>query len=225
MRARLGNNSRFLPAIVPLEPLGQVQVLGEDVRLSAMRIHLPLCTLAAVVLSGAFAWPALSRRRENERRRALNGVPQAERALRVPSRRALEDAIPGSARSILEQSKQLTLLSLEPQASFGRAKRPFHDHEVLGRLILSGQDKAALIASFYDGLAPARADISLGCFSPRHGLRAVKDGRALDLLICFSCRQFIASVNGKQVGYYQFISNSPQPMFNQALANAGIRVK
>lgn len=132
----------------------------------------------------------------------------------------------GGVKAALEQSRQITILSIAPSRSFGDAKNAFHDHEVLGKMTVTGSAKTALLASLYSGLVPRpRKDglkqIGLGCFMPRHGIRAVHEGKTFDLLICFGCMKVQVYEGNKQINQ-QFISNEPQPYFDRVLTQAKV---
>jgi hypothetical protein len=132
----------------------------------------------------------------------------------------------GGAKAALEQSRQLTVLSIKPSRSFGYAKNAFHDHEVLGKTTVTGAAKMALLASLYNGLEPRPRNgglkyIGIGCFMPRHGIRAVHKGRTFDLLICFSCMKVQVYQGNKQINQ-KFISHEPQPSFNHVLTQANV---
>jgi hypothetical protein len=132
----------------------------------------------------------------------------------------------GAAKTALEQSQQITVFSIESTPSFGYAKNAFHDYEVLGKTTVTGAAKAALLTRLYNGLVPPpRKDglkqIGLGCFSPRHGIRAVHKGRTFDLLICFLCMKVQVYEGNKQINQ-KFISNEPQSSFDQVLTRANV---
>jgi hypothetical protein len=132
----------------------------------------------------------------------------------------------GGAKAALEQSEALTVLSIEPTPSFGYAENAFQDHEVFGKTTVTGAAKTALLASLYNGLASRpRNDgleyIGIGCFMPRHGIRAVHKGTTIDLLICFSCMKMQVYEGNKQINQ-EFSSNEPQPEFNRVLTQANV---
>lgn len=76
--------------------------------------------------------------------------------------------------------------------------------------------------SFYDGIAVDQ-DMMAACFSPRHGLRAVKNGKNLDLLICFSCGQSRCFIDMDEVANVS-MAKRPQNIFNQIFADAGLKL-
>lgn len=201
------------------------------------RMRLALCAVIAV----GVAVPVAARVRESARLEAarMSAAPQDQRPLRVPSEKSLDSIFPGDARRILEQSENLTLLSVSPSPGdyddpANAPSRPkFHEHGILGQTRVAGSVKAELLASFYDGFiapySPPRADglknlkqIGFGCFNPRHGIRATSGGKTIDLLICFECRHFEVYENGKLVRQRSLATDAPLPVFNRILTKAHV---
>lgn len=157
--------------------------------------------VAALVVSSVSSW-----RDEDRLNAMMSEAPQRARPLRVPSVEQLRAAFPGDARRVLETSEKLTLLLVDP--SEGDYDAPtgsgFYDHRVVGQAVVESSAKPELLASFYDGLVPPGGSQNglkqiAFCFNPRHGIRAVLDGKTVDLMICFECRHFEVYENGKLV--------------------------
>ena len=185
--------------------------------------------LAIVGVTAVISQPILAHRKE-EALRNWHDLPQSQRELRVPTSQQLDMIFPNGARQILEGSPQLILFSVDPgEDFFGETKQTFHKHEILGQTIIRNPTaKAALLASFYDGFVPppdprGLKQIGLGCFNPRHGLRATRDGKTVDLLICFGCMKFQGYLNDHQFATNKGISNSaPGKTFNRILTAAKV---
>ncbi len=193
-----------------------------------MKPSFVLLGAVAAVLATAIAVPTLAHRRE-EAIRNWRDLPQSQRALRAPTAQQLNAIFPDGARQILEDSPQLTLFSLDPSEDFfDAAKQNFHKHGIFGQTVISEPaEKAALLASFYDGfVAPpdprGLKQIGIGCFNPRHGLRATLDGKTVDLLICFSCMQVEIYVNDHQLDGHRHINAAPSEKFNAILKAANV---
>ena len=91
---------------------------------------------------------------------------------------------------------------------------------MLGKTTLKGAEARTLVEAFDGGVrefqgGPAR------CFSPRHGIRAVHDGKTADFIICFECAQVRVNVDGKEAQGF-LISDSPATVFNALLTKAGV---
>ena len=63
----------------------------------------------------------------------------------------------------------------------------------------------------------------MGCFSPRHAVRAIKGGETVDLVICFHCHNYQHYQGGQLVsGETPPISSDPEPLFDKLLSDAGV---
>ena len=190
---------------------------------------LALGGVAAVVVV-----PTLAHRRE-EARRNWRDLPQSQRELRVPTSQQLNAMFPNGARQVLEQSPQLTLFSVDPASGdydsiMGSKPLPmFHGHMVFGQTVISDSAaKTALLASFYDGLVTppnlrGLKQVGIGCFDPRHGIRATSNGKTVDLVICFGCMKFDGYINNHSFTIAQGINNAaPAEKFNEILRAAKV---
>lgn len=193
-----------------------------------MKSSLVLLGAVAAVIAVAVAVPTLAHRKE-EARRNWRDLPQSQRELRAPTSRQLDAMFPEGARQVLEKSPQLTLLSVDSSEDyFSEAKRTFRKHAILGRTVIADPAaKAALLASFYDGfVAPpdprGLKQIGMGCFNPRHGLRATHNGKTVDLLICFGCMKFNGYLGDHQFAVNKGINAAPAEKFNAVLTAAGV---
>lgn len=188
----------------------------------------------AALLAVAVAVPTLAHRK-HEALRDWRDLPQSQRELRVPSAQILDARWPKGTHQILEQSPHLTLLSIDPapddyDSEFtGKPIPSFHGHMIFGQTVISDPaEKAALLASFYDGFVTPpdprgnNKQIGIGCFNPRHGIRATLNGKTVDLLICFGCMQVETYVNDHQLARHSHINEAPSEKFNAILMAAGV---
>ena len=119
-----------------------------------------------------------------------------------------------SQRSVLETSEQFTLYSLSPNPGGDGPGERFHRFPVLGKTVISdGQVKRKLIDALYKSIPEASGAAS--CHMPRHGIRAVKGSRTLDLTICFACENIYFYDYGRMS--YSEMSASAKPVFNAVL--------
>jgi hypothetical protein len=93
----------------------------------------------------------------------------------------------------LDGAARVELYALRPEParfeSAGDGTRRFHGYEVLADAALTDPLLATQLAQLISrGLAESDGSAAL-CFNPRHGLRVVRDGQTLDLVICYECRQ------------------------------------
>lgn len=103
-------------------------------------------------------------------------------------------------------------------------KTYFYGFGILGEATISDKETMQkLRASFYDGLANDGESQAASCFNPRHGLRAVKNGKALDLVVCFECGQENTFRNDKYVGGAD-VNRKPRSTFNRIYTAAGLKL-
>ena len=128
--------------------------------------------------------------------------------------------MPPPARAAMRNADSFELLSLNPEHR--RKDAAFHGFAVLGRATVSDQ---AARRRLYNALqSGARwGTLPASCFDPRHGIHMVSNGKTIDLLICFHCGQAQVWQDDRLVTYFT-ISGSPEPVFDQALRDAGLPV-
>ncbi|MBL8803929.1 MAG: hypothetical protein JNN27_18135 [Planctomycetes bacterium] len=93
----------------------------------------------------------------------------------------------------LDGAARVELYALRPEparlAPAGDRTREFHGYEVLGEAALTDPALATQLARLISrGVAENDGSAAL-CFNPRHGVRVVRDGHTLDLVICYECMQ------------------------------------
>jgi hypothetical protein len=127
---------------------------------------------------------------------------------------------------------QLILFSLDGKPAEGeraRAERVregremLHEFSVLGRVeIVDPEMRRKLISS-------VNADIRRGavpskCFFARHALQIIKNGKTMDILICFECNNYGIYEGEFRRGMMQPIGESSKPLFNAILSEAQIQL-
>jgi hypothetical protein len=147
-------------------------------------------------------------------------APRPQRSFKMPDATALVKAFPGNSRDILEHSQQFFLISVNPQMVFDPdAQDLFHGFHVIGKtLVTDPVARAGLIAALYDSMATSQG--AAACFNPRHGIRAMRNGRVVDIAICFHCGQIQVYADGKQGS--GDAAKATQPYFDAALQRAGV---
>lgn len=127
-------------------------------------------------------------------------------------------------RRFLENSEQFTLYSLrDGNENVSVAPAPdkiFHRYEILGKMLVTDPKiKAQLIQSLYYGMEH-RNGFAAACFNPRHGIRATKGKRTVDVVICFECSQIdFWESNQRQ---HTYTSRTPQKVFDKVLKKGGV---
>ncbi len=128
------------------------------------------------------------------------------------------DRLPPDASAVLDEAESVELLSIDPRDRPGKADDSFHGWKVLGRTYApDASGRRAILASVKQAIG--ETDGVSGCFEPRHGLRATKGGRSVDLVICFSCRWIEVRSEGKTS--FVWTSDAPKSAFNNAPARGG----
>jgi hypothetical protein len=130
-------------------------------------------------------------------------------------------ALPATASALLDDAESVELLSIDPGQRTSDPGTGFHGWKVLGRTALTDADRRkAVVFAIRRGIR--ECDDASGCFEPRHGLRATKGGKTLDLVICFSCR-WIEVHEGGTTAYVR-TSGAARPAINQALRDAAVEL-
>ena len=123
-------------------------------------------------------------------------------------------------RHFLESADEFTLYSLDPSPEEHPGTNTFYFHKILGQIkIEKTAERTNLITALSDGIAGGcgMAD----CFNPRHGIRAVQNGVAVDFLICFQCGA-IEVFSSKGTNWAFPVCRTPVNVFNEVLKQAGV---
>lgn len=135
--------------------------------------------------------------------------------------------IPPDSRQVLAHSQQFILYSLYPEPSELKSQEKkggtyFHNYLILGQtLVTNPKTRANLVTAFYKGIGESNGD-EKACFNPQFGIRAVREGQTVDLVICYACLQIeIYDSHGFRG---TTTSDSPLPMFSRVLSDAGVKL-
>jgi hypothetical protein len=142
---------------------------------------------------------------------------------RWDSARRLRAAFPLEEQQILEKGETFILYSLHPSPMEVdpqelKTKPVFHGYPVLGQTqITAATTRMDLLSALYTDLG--KGDPA-ACFNPRHGIRAVRGNKTVDLVICFECQQIeIYDERGKQG---TTTTHSSKPVFDRILSAANV---
>ena len=121
---------------------------------------------------------------------------------------------------------QLTLYSVDPDSAYAReekdpeGKELFHGYLVLGKIdVTDASQRREIMTALRDGFAQSDGSV-YKCFDPRHAVRAVENGKTVDYLICFHCKQ--AEVHEGNSHRVVPTTRDPQAKFNEILTKAGV---
>ena len=133
-----------------------------------------------------------------------------------------EDKLPQAAEQALRHSERFELLSLNPEhVEEMNQQDGFHGWEILGKAeIKDPSSRAKLVSVFKAGVAENDGTVA-GCFNPRHGVSVTHDGVVHDFVICFECYSVEWFVVGSRTNGF-LITDTPQPVFDKALKDAGL---
>lgn len=130
----------------------------------------------------------------------------------------------GDVTDDLVSADRITLYSLDPYANRPikwRAEEPteaFHGYSVVGKVELDAPARQRAVAALRRGLNRGHA---AACFDPRHGLRAVSNGRTTDYVICFECGQ-CSIYRDRAMDGSTLVSDEPEPVLDAVLKEAGV---
>lgn len=106
---------------------------------------------------------------------------------------------------------------MEPTLEHGSGL--FHGYPILGSAELREKvDREALLKALATSIRDSDGD-PFACFTPRHGLRFSKDGKTIDIVICFQCESSRAHGFSFK-GFLQ--TSSAQPAFDKVLRENGV---
>ena len=106
-------------------------------------------------------------------------------ALALPA--ATRNAIPSSAKAILERADHLDVLSLDP----GRGGS-FHGFRTLKTVIITDENaRKTVVAAFERAVEENQGDMAV-CFNPHHGLRVSRGDKQVDFVSAFTAFKFVS---------------------------------
>ncbi len=97
------------------------------------------------------------------------------------------DVLPEKAKAILDQASSIELYSLDPIESEKSPPKDggLHGWKVLGKTTAEGNLKQEMLTAVTTAIGQKATGAR--CFWPRHAIRAVHEGKTVDLVICYEC--------------------------------------
>ncbi|MBY0525870.1 MAG: hypothetical protein K2R98_20930 [Gemmataceae bacterium] len=134
-----------------------------------------------------------------------------------------DNKVPDKFLKVLEKADALELYSLQPDEEKG--KDSFHGWKVLGKTTVKEKEpRTKLLGAVLKGIADSDGSAAK-CLIPRHGLRAVHDGKTVDLVICFECHHvYIYADKEEKRELSLTTAETPQPTLDKILTDAGIKL-
>ncbi|HEY1169819.1 MAG TPA: hypothetical protein VGH19_00495 [Verrucomicrobiae bacterium] len=130
---------------------------------------------------------------------------------------AYSPPFPGTLKKQLREADELTLYALWTTNAQTALQEKFHDYPITGKVELKNHPRRQ---TTIEGLIQGSETNSteMVCFYPHHGLRAVHQGKTIDLLICFGCGKVEHHPSGK----FYHMHKSTQPVLDSIFVDAGV---
>lgn len=136
--------------------------------------------------------------------------------------------LPAAVRADLAAAERFEILATDPVALAVYGTDPaeveaMHGYEVLRSAEITDVAQQREILDLVErGIHESDGTIA-ACFDPRHGIRAEREGRVSELLICYHCLAMIVYVDGERVGSAT-TTESPLARMNAIWAEHGCEV-
>lgn len=153
----------------------------------------------------------------------------------VTFRDSVEDKLPLTVIRALREPDSFEILALDPISRKERdatekpiaPEREFHGYEILGHAPLNDEvARGELVELVLRGVQESDGTVA-ACFNPRHGIRAVKEGKVLDMLICYECLQIeihFSELEEEKRRMGVLTSQSVEPDVTRIYSAAGLKI-
>ena len=128
-----------------------------------------------------------------------------------------KNKLPDAVATALEKAGELEVYSIDGDKP---DKDGWHGWKVLGKSTVKKDEAAKLATAVAKGVT--EGDKGARCFIPRHGVRAVYDGKTYDLVICFECGWVYVFVDKSDKPTRLMISESPHKLLDKILTDAKV---
>ncbi len=101
-----------------------------------------------------------------------------------------------------------------------------HGYAVLGSVELSDEQRHQVVTALASAIEAANPEDVVACFAPRHVLRVEQDGRTMDYVICFHCRNYRLIAEGRPLWdrSTRLISREAEKTFNEVPEGSDIPI-
>lgn len=128
-------------------------------------------------------------------------------------------------KSALRNAEVLELYSLSAVSSSAAEKiKPegvLRGQLVLGKTAITDKARRDRLVDAFEKAVASSTGTEPACFLPRHAIRAVRDGKAYDFVICFQCIQ-VHVYGGMLSPFPYLVDQSAEPLFDQMLKEAKV---
>ena len=135
----------------------------------------------------------------------------------------LNGSLPAKVREILEKAESFEVLAEIRGQNESDGEGMTFDPNRIAKIIDENDKKVILEAFYFDA---SREDSPAVCYEPHHAIRAIYQGRTVEVEICFSCSCFIVkSEFGKFDGTIVRENRKSEELFDRIVANKSIEIK
>jgi hypothetical protein len=100
-----------------------------------------------------------------------------------------------------------------------------HGYPVLGKVEVTDIEQRRQLFDALKAAIAQRDVMQYRCFYPRHVLRVEQDGRVIDYVVCFQCRNYMKYVDGNTSdNLTPSIGEDVAPVFNKPLEDAQVPI-
>jgi hypothetical protein len=140
----------------------------------------------------------------------------------TPRAGADDNQFPVKIKDILENAEEMELYSLAPERAEETDKNALRGWKVLGKTVLKDAEaRKKAFAALEDGTE--NVGKSEKCFRPRLALRAVHDGKTVDVLISYECGWLYVYLNQKEEEVARLeTGTAPELVLDKMLKAAGV---
>ena len=135
------------------------------------------------------------------------------------------DAILPAVHQVLSAANRFEILALQPnplEPAPAGALGDFHGFAILSRAAVPDPaTREQILAQVYRGIHASDGTVA-ACFNPRHGIRAERAGKVVDLVICYECLVLHVHADGKQDGVTT--TQAPGRALTRVFAARGVTV-
>jgi len=134
--------------------------------------------------------------------------------------------LPSAAKSILEKADEMELMSIDPgnrELDEPHPKGDYYGWKVIGKTVIDDLNtQKSILSALEKGVEEFGSGTPPACFDPRHAIHATRNGKTVDLLICFECQQILVYLDGQRQDPYVFTSSSPESVLDKVLSEANV---
>jgi hypothetical protein len=143
--------------------------------------------------------------------------------LNAKQQKYLDESLPPETREILEKAERFEVLAeVRKEGEDDGEGMTLEPNRILK--VVDGKDKKEVLEAFY--FDASREDSPAVCYYPRHLIRAVHQGKTVEVEICFSCSRFIVkSELGKFDGTIVRENRKSEDFFSRIIERKGVELK